>query len=76
MNRTRYGSADAIGQTELSGGPRCVWAAPVSVEYHTSHLAATGSDRFAKRVSDERYLEVWCHGDPENSAGRQIGDEG
>ena len=50
--------------------------AAVGVEHHTPHLAAPGSDRFAQRVSDERGLEVWCHGDTNNSAGRQVQDEG
>ena len=50
-------------------------AAAVGVEHHTPHLAATGSGRFAERVSDERGLEVWCHGDTNNSAGCQVGDE-
>ena len=50
-------------------------AAAVGVEYHTPHLAAAGSDRFAQRVSDERCFHVRCHRDTNNSAGRQVQDE-
>ena len=50
-------------------------AAAVGVEHHTPDLAATGSDRFAQRISDERGLHMRCHRDTSNSAGCQVQDE-